>query len=384
MVLAIEQHSDVLYGSGMRNSKITWAVIAGALVALLAGVGVAIAVNRGSSETTAGSAAPSSSLGAAASPSASASPAPSPGADIKGPLDLVLIGVDTRVSIPDWEPHADAIMLLHVDPGLQSAYLYSLPRDLRVDMPAFKKAGFGGGRHKITEAMSRGSRIPGSDKHSVEQGYELLTKSLSAYTGIKTFQAGAILNFGGLSKLVDQLGGVDMTIDQKVRSRHRKPDGSLRPLASGGGDYVGPQKIYNPGRQRLVGWEAIDYARQRYGLPNGDYDRQRHQREMVTALVTKALTLDLDDPDKLGGVINALGESLVYVGGRTPFEYAYALRGLTADKITKVDLPGAGIGSGGGYLGEQLKDEGRDFLKAMVKGRAEAYLAQHPKLVDKG
>ncbi|WP_433793391.1 LCP family protein [Actinoplanes sp. CA-252034] len=364
----------------MRNSKITWSIVAGVALALIAGVGVAIAVSRRSSgpaaaPVTSSSAAPLVSI------TPSASPAPSPGADIKGPLDLVLIGVDTRVSIPDWEPHADTIMLLHVEADLKSAYLYSLPRDLRVDIPAYRKSGFGGGKHKITEAMSRGSRIPGSDKKSVEQGYELLTRALSAYTGIKTFQGGAILNFGGLDKLVDQLGGIDMKIDQKVKSRHRKPDGSMRTLS--GGDYIGPQATYQPGVRRLVGWQAIDYARQRYGLPNGDYDRQRHQRQMVEAILAKALTQGLSDPTRLRPVIDALGTSLVYVGGRTPFEYAYALRDLTPDKITTVDLPGEGVGSGGGYLGEQLKDEGRGFIKAIAKGNHRQYLAGHPKLVDK-
>jgi LCP family protein required for cell wall assembly len=366
----------------MRNSKITWSIVAGVALALIVGIGVAIAVGRGSSEPAAAPVVSASVVPLPSSaPSVSASPAPSPGADIKGPLDLVLIGVDTRVSIPDWEPHADTIMLLHVEADLRSAYLYSLPRDLRVDIPAYQKSGFGGGKHKITEAMSRGSRIPGSEKKSVEQGYELLTKTLSAYTGIKTFHGGAILNFGGLDKLVDQLGGIDMKIDQKVKSRHRKPDGSMRTLS--GGDYIGPQATYQPGTRHLVGWQAIDYARQRYGLPNGDYDRQRHQRQMVEAILAKALTQGLSDPAKLGSVINALGKSLVYVGGRTPFEYAYALRDLSPDKITTVTLPGAGVGSGGGYLGEQLKEEGRGFVKALAKGTHRAYLAAHPKLVDK-
>jgi LCP family protein required for cell wall assembly len=367
----------------MRNSKITWAVIAGAVVALLAGVGVAIAMNRSSGNTAA---TPPNAVGAsaAAEPSASAAAPASPGADIEGPLDLVLIGVDTRVKVPGWEPHADTVMLLHVEAGLKSAYLYSLPRDLRVDMPAYKKAGFSGGRYKLTEAMSRGSRIPGEKtKKSVEQGYELLTRSLSEYTGIKKFQAGAILNFGGLARLVDELGGIDMVIDQKTRSRHRQPDGSTRPLAPGGGDHVGPQMVYQKGERHLVGWQAIDYARQRYGLPNGDYDRQRHQRQMVSAIMTKALGEGMQDPAKLGGVIEALGDSLVYVGGRTPFEYAYALRDLTPENITLVDLPGAGVSSGGKYVGEQLKSEGTGFLKALVKNKAGDYLADHPKLVNK-
>lgn len=364
----------------MRNSKITWSIVAGVVLALIAGVGVAIAVSRRSSEPVAApSGAPSAAPAASTPATAPASPAPSPGADIKGPLDLVLIGVDTRVSIPDWEPHADTIMLLHVEADLKSGYLYSLPRDLRVEIPAYKKSGFGGGRYKITEAMSRGSRIPGSKKKSVEQGYELLTKSLSAYTGIKTFHGGAILNFAGLDKLVDELGGIDMVIDQKVKSRHRKPDGSMRTLS--GGDYIGPQATYLPGTRHLTGWQAIDYARQRYGLPDGDYDRQRHHRQMVKAILAKAMAQNLSDPAKLGAVISALGDSLVYVGGRTPFEYAYALRDL--DKVTMVGLPGAGIGSGGNYAGEQLKTEGRDFLKALVKGNHAAYLAAHPKLVNK-
>ncbi|WP_229073891.1 LCP family protein [Actinoplanes sp. DH11] len=366
----------------MRNSKITWAVVAGAIVALLAGVGVAIAMNRSSGDT----AAPTSSAGASrAVPAPSGSgPADSAGADIKGPLNLLLIGVDTRVSIPGYEPHADTVMMLHVDAGLKSAYLYSLPRDLRVDMPAYAKSGFGGGRHKLTEAMSRGSRIPGEKtEKSVEQGYELLTTVLREYTGIKKFHAGAVLNFGGLEKLVDELGGIDMTIDQRVKSRHRKPDGSARPLAPGGGDHVGPQAIYQPGERHLVGWQAIDYARQRYGLPNGDYDRQRHQRQMVSAILTKALAQDMRDPAKLGGVIEALGDSLVYVGGRTPFEYAYALRDLTPDKITLVDLPGDGVSSGGRYVGEQLKPEGVGFIEAVAKNKVADYLADHPKLVNR-
>jgi LCP family protein required for cell wall assembly len=317
-------------------------------------------------------------------PSVSASPSPSAGADITGPLDLVLLGVDTRVSIPDWEPHSDTIMLLHVEPGLQKAYLYSLPRDLRVTMPAFAKAGFGGGTYKLTEAMSRGSRVPGSKRTDVGQGYELLTRVLSSYTGIKQFQAGAILNFGGLSQLVDRLGGIDMVVDEKVKSHHRKPDGSMRPLVPGGGDYSGPQAVYLPGNRHFVGWQAIDYARQRYGLPNGDYDRTRHQRQLVRAILGKALGQGLAaDPQKLQAVITALGKTLVYVGGRTPLEYAYALRNLTPGSLTLVGLPGNGVGSGGSYKGEALTAEGKGFLAAVAKDRIAPYLAKHPNLINK-
>jgi polyisoprenyl-teichoic acid--peptidoglycan teichoic acid transferase len=356
-------------------------------VALLAGGGIALAVRSrsGDDKPAAAPAVIPSSVAPSVSPSPSpTTPPPSPGADIKGPLDLVILGVDTRVSVPDWEPHSDTIMLLHVEPGLKSAYLYSLPRDLRVNMPRFAKAGFAGGNYKLTEAMSRGSRVPGSKRTSVPQGYELLTRTLSAYTGIRQFQAGAILNFGGLAKLVDKLGGIELTVDEKVKSHHRKPDGSLRPLKAGGGDYTGAQKVYLPGKQHLVGWQAIDYARQRYGLPNGDYDRQRHQRQMIKAILAKAMTQGLgSDPAKLRAIIGTLGRALVYVGGRTPLEYAYALRDLSPAKITMVELPGASVSSGGSYRGEQLTSVGRAFLASVARNRPAAFLATHRNLINK-
>ncbi len=358
------------YCSAMRNKRVVLGVAGAVVLAVLAGGGIAWAVRSGSDKPTA-TPAPSASVAVTASPTEEVKP----GADITGPLDLVLVGVDTRVSIPGWEPHADAIMLLHVEPGLDSAYLYSLPRDLRVKIP-------GNGTHKLTEAMSRGSRVKGSDEPSVEKGYELLTRSIREYTGIKEIQAGAILNFGGLDKMTDLLGGVDLVVDQKVKSRHRKPDGSMRPLS--GGEYSGPQAVYQPGRRHLVGWQAIDYARQRYGLPDGDYDRQRHQRQLVSALLTKALGQGLGtDSAKLEELIAALGDTLVYLGGRKPVEYAYALRDLAPAKITRVSLPGSGVGRGSGYLGEQLTAEGKGFLKAVADDKAAAYLAGHPKLVDK-
>ncbi len=361
----------------MRGHRFAWFVVAAAIALVLAGAGVAVAVTRhGRTAKPA----------AAAQPSGEPSPSPSrppAGADITGPLDLLLLGVDTRTS-PGWEPHSDTIMLLHVNADLASGYLYSLPRDLRVSMPAWPKAGFPGGKYKLTEAMSYGSRVPATKQISVPQGYGLLSATISAYTGIKTFAAGAVLNFAGFSRLTDALGGVTLYVDEKVVSHHRKPDGSLRTLKPGGGDYTGPQAVYLPGTRKLVGWQALDYARQRYGLKNGDYDRQRHQRQLVKALLGEADTAGLaTDNAKLQSVLGALGDTLVYLGGRKPVEYAYALRNLKPESLTMVGLPGDGVYSGGQYLGEQLTAVGRGFLTSVAKGDPAAYLTAHPELINK-
>jgi LCP family protein required for cell wall assembly len=364
----------------MSSRRRIWLVAAVVAALVLAGAGVALALRSrahpGPSVAAARTVPPSTYFLPPSTPS------PTAGADIRGPLDLLLIGVDTRASEPDWEPHADALMLLHLNAGLDAGYLYSLPRDLRVQMPAYPKAGFPGGRYKITEAMSRGAHVPGTTKLSVEQGYELLTRTVTAYTGIKTFQAGAILNFAGLSRLTDALGGVTLTIDQKVVSIHRKPDGGLRTLKPGGGGYTGPQAVYLPGTAKLAGWQALDYARQRY-TAGGDYTRQRHQRQLVKALLTQALTDGLSDQTKLQQVIKALGSTLVYLGGRTPLEYAYALRNLKPSGLTLVGLPGDSIMNGGQYVGEQLLPDGKGFLTAVATGNPASYLATHPALINK-
>jgi polyisoprenyl-teichoic acid--peptidoglycan teichoic acid transferase len=328
---------------------------------------------------------PTPSESPSASPSASPTPSPTPppaGADIKGPLNILLAGVDTRVEQPRWQPNADAVMILSVAAGLERAYLFSLPRDLVVTIPRFGPSGYGGGRTKLTHAMAYGSRRSGK-RPSTAQGFQLLARTVSAYTGIQRFDAGAVLNFGGLVRLVDALGGIDIYIDTLTRSRHKKPDGSSRPLR--GGDHVGAQMVYRPGNRHLVGWQALDYSRQRYGVPGGDYGRQRHQQQVIRAVARKIGQLNVaTNPLQVDRVVQRLGDTLTFDGrGRKPIEYAYALRDVRPETLKLIVLPGSGVGSGGSYAGEALRPIGRSFISALRTGRAEAFLGANPSLVVK-
>lgn len=306
-------------------------------------------------------------------------PTPPPGADLTGPLNLLLVGVDTRVNAPGWEPHADAVLILHVTRALDRAYLFSLPRDLLVDIPAFPKADYQGGRTKLTHAMSYGSRVPGRTRQpDAEQGYELLRSTVSRYTGIR-FDAGAVITFNGFDRLVDSLGGVELYVDQRVTSLHRRPDGRHR--SPGPGGYVGPQMVYEKGERHLTGWQALDYARQRY-LAGGDYSRQRHHQQLIRALVRSIFDQGVArDPDRVEEVVRALGETLVYSGGgRRIVDFAYALGGLPPEAFVLVGLPGSSVGQGSGYRGEQLDPVGRRFITELRAGRAESWLTDHPDL----
>jgi polyisoprenyl-teichoic acid--peptidoglycan teichoic acid transferase len=314
-------------------------------------------------------------------PSPSASPTPEPGADITGPLNILLVGIDPRESDPSWVPNADAVLILHVPASLSRAYLFSLPRDLLVDVPAYEPSDYPGGRTKLTHAMSNGSRLPG-ERPDTASGFALLAETVSQYTGIERFDAGAVLNFGGFTELVDALGGVDLYIDQRVVSQHREPDGTHRTLQPGGGGYLGPQKVYEVGEQHLSGWEALDYARQRY-IEGSDYTRQRHQQQLIRALVGEVFAQDLaTDPVGLDRVLQALDDALVFDGrGHEVVDFAFALQRVTAERITLVGLPGESVFSGGGsYLGEELQPVSEDFLAAVRDNRAGRFLSNHPEL----
>src|SRR5918998_1777175 len=114
--------------------------------------------------------------------------------DIKGPLNSLLVGIDPRK--PESPPLADSVMVLHVPAGLDRAYLFSLPRDLYVQIPEFSKADFDGAQDKLNAAMSYGSRKAGQNPDAA-QGFELLANTVQQVTGIPRFDAGAIINFSG-------------------------------------------------------------------------------------------------------------------------------------------------------------------------------------------
>lgn len=315
----------------------------------------------------------------------SPSPPPLPGAGIQGPLNILIVGVDTREWIPTWVPHADTVMIMHVNADLSQATLTSLPRDLIVDIPAFAPAGFRGQRSKLTHAMSMGSKVPGGSLPNPVQGFQLVARTVSNYTGIAAFDAGALLTFTGLRKVIDALGGVDLYVDQRVQSIHLQPGGGSRPgCRSCEHGYTGPRATYDVGLQHLVGWQALDYVRQRY-IPGVDYARTRHQRQLLKAIVGSALRLDvLANPATAAELVTALGSTLIFDGrGRTPLDFAYALRKLRPATITSVSLPGSSVyGSGGQYLGERLDGAQSTLFPALRQDALAAWLASHPSLVD--
>jgi LCP family protein required for cell wall assembly len=308
--------------------------------------------------------------------------------DIKGPLNILLVGIDPRDEYR--APLSDSIIVVHVPATMDEAYVFSIPRDLVVDIPAFSKTNFRGGRAKINAAMSYGSSV-GGGKHDVAQGFDLLAKTVSRLTGIRQFDAGAIINFGGFKQIVDAMGGVTMTIDQNVKSEHLQPDGKPRPrLASCASNncahpYYGPQKTYKKGTYHLQGWEALDYVRQRYGLPKSDYDRQRHQQQFIKAMAQQALSKDVvTNPGKLDKVLRAAGKSLIFDGGgHNVVDWGLALHNIRSENMTLVKLPGRSLITNGNYQGEALDPTATEFFQSITAGTVAEFMLAHPDYINK-
>ncbi|WP_091090155.1 LCP family protein [Micromonospora nigra] len=305
--------------------------------------------------------------------------------DIKGPLNILLVGIDPRNA--DTPPLADAIMVLHVPAEMDRAYLFSMPRDLYVEIPGFAKADFDGGTDKLNAAMSYGSRVPGQQPDAA-RGFELLATTVQNETGIERFDAGAIINFSGFKKIVDAMGGVTMKIEREVRSEHREPDGTHRKGNPNGDGYIGPQAVYPKGEQHLSGWQALDYVRQRYpenGVPDGDYGRQRHQQQFVKAMAGQALSADVvTNPIKLDRVLRAAGESLIFNGrGHSVVDYGLALKNIRPSNIQMVKLPGGSLIENGEYLGERFDPAVEDFFAALENDQLDLFLLEHPKFASK-
>lgn len=316
-----------------------------------------------------------------------ANAAPQPKSDLKGPLNILLVGIDPRDSEPNWIPRADSVLIMHIPEGMDRGYLFSLPRDLWVKIPVFKKSGYNGAQDKLAHSMFYGAQVPGQAKPNTAWGFELLSKAVSQYTGIKRFDAGAIINFTGFKKIVDAMGGVTMYVDTTIASIHMRPDGKHREGSGTGGEgaaaYVGPRKVYKKGTHHLKGWEALDYVRQRY-IPGGDYARQRHQQQFIRAMANQALSKDVvTNPLKLDAVLRAAGQALVFNGrGHSVVDFAVALRSLRSESIVMVKLPGGALMNGRKYLGEQLQPVAREFFKAVNAETLDEFMVSHPELVN--
>ncbi|MFJ5608931.1 LCP family protein [Streptomyces sp. NPDC093221] len=186
-----------------------------------------------------------------------------PQASKSGSQTFLLVGLDARSDLPttgknakapEWKPGAqrsDTMMLVHLPADHKHAYVVSLPRDSWVSIP-------GHGQAKLNAAFSWG-------------GPPLLIDTVQRLTKVKVDHL-AVIDWSGFKNLTNAVGGVDITVDKTVDRRN------------------GPGGVWTAGPHHMNGDDALDYVRERYGLPRGDLDRTHRQQNFLRAVLSKMLS----------------------------------------------------------------------------------------------
>jgi LCP family protein required for cell wall assembly len=299
------------------------------------------------------------------------------GKELEGALNFLLLGIDERASDPG-NTRSDTIMIAHIPSTHDQAYLLSVPRDTWVEVPAFAKSGYRGGESKITEAFFFGSRN-GAGRAG---GAELVALTLKRLTGL-SFNGAAIIDFNGFKRVIDAIGGVHMCVDHKVTSRHlRLVNGkpmTLREARKHGG---GTPVTYQVGCRHMTGWQALDFSRQRYGLPGSDYDRQRHQQQLVKAMVKGMMSKGVvTNPIKLDQVIRAAGKAFTLdTGGVELTDFIFTLKGVAANDLVMLRTNGGKFNSAkiNGQSAEALTEESKQMFAAAKDDTLAEFVLTHP------
>lgn len=169
------------------------------------------------------------------------------------PFSILLLGTDTGALGRSDVGRTDTMMVATINPTTETAYLTSIPRDTRITVGSGANASI----QKINAAYTIGG--PSGAVQTVEN---LLDVPIDFY---------AIVNMGGLEKMVNAVGGVDVT--PPLTFKYAQAD------------------VKKGVKTHLNGKQALSYSRMRYDDPQGDYGRQKRQRQVLQKLVVKAAGL---------------------------------------------------------------------------------------------
>ncbi|MGX7233583.1 LCP family glycopolymer transferase [Enterococcus italicus] len=169
----------------------------------------------------------------------------------KEPFSVLLLGVDTGALGRTYKGRSDSMMVATVNPNDNKTLLVSLERDTYATIVGH------GTEDKINHAYAFGGAGMSMDTVS-----NLLDIPIDHYI---------VINMEGIQQLVDAVGGVDVNNTLKF-------------------DFDG--NSYDIGTIHLEGEKALGYLRMRHDDPEGDYGRQRRQREVVSAIAKKVLSLE--------------------------------------------------------------------------------------------
>lgn len=186
-------------------------------------------------------------------------------------INLLVLGLDLRRDEPDDQPaRTDSIMIMSIDPYAKTAGMFSIPRDMWVEIPD----GNGGYyRNKVNTAYEFGDlyNYPGggiaSIKDTLKHNFDL---DVDNYI---------VLNFNNFISLIDELGGIDVDVPEYAADFQYNDCNAC--------SYYAVEFL--PGMQHMDGETALAYVRIRKS--DNDFKRIERQQLVVKATALKAASL---------------------------------------------------------------------------------------------
>lgn len=195
------------------------------------------------------------------------------------PLSILLLGVDTgdndRGGAQSWNGNSDSQMILTLNPETKTTTIISIQRDTMTNIINSKK--------EVLSTQKMNAAYPlGYNENGLETAVSYAMNTISEQSGISIDNFVA-MNMDGLVNLVDDVGGIDVINDSggDIFISNTEPQ------------YTAVVPFIGEGKsQHINGEQALVFSRDRDHLPNGDYGRSAHQREVLQALMKKMLNLN--------------------------------------------------------------------------------------------
>jgi LCP family protein required for cell wall assembly len=207
---------------------------------------------------------------------------------VDGRYNIMLLGGDAGPDRDGLRP--DSITVASIDATTGQVTMIGLPRDLAyvpfvADSPlaAVYPNGFGARNtcrvdvcmlnSIYTEVEQKSPEMyPTAVEAGSEPGIEGMRDAAEGITGL-TIQYYGLIDMQGFSELIDALGGVDITVTERVPVH---TDATFTDVLF----------WFEPGPQHMDGYHALWYARSRHGT--SDYNRMERQHQLQEAILAQA------------------------------------------------------------------------------------------------
>ena len=190
--------------------------------------------------------------------------------------NIALLGIDARSDTFNRGNRSDCIMILSLNEKTNEVKIFSVYRDTYLDID-------GHGLDKVTHAYSYG-------------GPKLALSTLNKNLDLNITEFVAI-NFDTVRTVVDSINGITMPIDSQEVKYINNYINSLNKQFG-----TSSKNITTPGTYTLDGVQALAYSRIRY-TDGGDYKRTERMRDVFTAVLKKAKTMNVSELNNLADTI---------------------------------------------------------------------------------